>query len=243
MKSLLLLLMAFVLAVFSACPKNSGQPADTANAAKTGALPKPQVAAPAAPPVAAAPAPPGAPNSRLELDGLYIGMDTASVRKQIPADWKGEPTWVKGSNDTTGYLTSSAPSTPPDKGVISPPAVVTYFFLEGKLVAALHVKPGTSQADYDRWVAESTAKYGPSGAATPDFAKNCEFLAQLKFPPPDGKTVVWNNAELLQVLALQYSPSMGMAQYMLVDVQAYSKVQQAIMAQPGNSTPPPAPAG
>jgi len=234
MKSLLLLLMAFVLAVFSACPKNLGQPEGTANAVKSGALPKPPVAAPEAAPVAAAPAPPGSPNARLELDGLYIGMDTASVRKQIPADWKGDPTWVKDTNETTGYMTCSAPTTPPNKGVISPPAVVTYFFLEGKLVAALHVKPGTSQADYDRWVAESTAKYGPSGAAVPDFAKNCEFLAQLKFPPPDGKTVVWNNAGLMQVLALQYSPMMGQAQYMLADVQAYSKVQQAIMAQPGN---------
>lgn len=243
MKSLSLILTMLALLMLAACPKQPGQPMGTANKAKPGALPKPQVAEPSSAPVTATPAPPSAPDARLELDALYIGQDSASVRQQIPADWKGEPTWVKDTNESTGYMTYTAPSAPPNKGVMTPPAVVTYFFLEGKLVAALHVKPGTSQADYDRWVADCSAKYGPSGNAAPDFAKSCEFLAQLKYPPPDGLTVVWNNAGLMQVLALQFSPSMGMAQYMLVDVQAYSKVQQAIMAQPGNSAPPASPPG
>jgi hypothetical protein len=245
MKPLSVLLAVLALFALGACHKQPGGIASNAASAKSGALPKPQAPATTAPPAAPIPSPPGAPSARLELDGLYIGLDIASTRKHIPSDWKGEPRWAPNGQDSTGVITCTAPTPPAQKGAISPPAVVTYFFFEGKLVAALQVKPGTSQADYDRWVADSNTKYGPSGTGAPDFAKNCEFLSQLKFPPPDGVNVVWNNVELQQVLALQFSPSMGLAQYMLVDVAGSSKVQQAIMSAPGpvNATPPAAPPG
>jgi hypothetical protein len=243
MKPLLLALIAVTLLALTACPKQPGGTASSATAAKPASPQAPQVAAPSAQPAAPAPPPPGAPKGQLALDGLYIGMDVAKALAQIPSQWEGQPQWAPNAKDRTGYITATAPSKPPQKGVMTPPEVRSYFFLEGKLVAALQAAPGTSQADYDRWVAANNANYGPSSDALPEYAKNCEFLDRLKYPPPDSKSVVWDDAGLQQVLALQYTPAMGMATYMLADALNYAKVTQAIMSQPGNSAPPAPPPG
>lgn len=241
MKSLLLLLAAAALFMLAACPKQPGQPAAGEYRANPGAKAEPTAPVASAPPAAQAPESPGAPKGKLELDGLYVGLDIGSVLKHIPPQWQTSPTWAPGAKDRTGIVTYNAPPTPPVKGAVTPPAVSTFAFLDGKLVAAKNVRPGTSQADYDRWSADTSAKFGAPSAALPEFAGKCEFLTLMNYSPPDGKSVVWTNTKLQQVLALQYSPSMGMAIYLLADVQGFNKVQQATMSPAGNSAPAPQP--
>jgi hypothetical protein len=249
MKYLFLTSAVCVLLLAAGCPKGPAGTADQGQGIRShsGAQVTPPAtgtAEPGTPAGTAAPAAgePGETESRLELGDMYLGMDYVAVRAKFPTGWQQSPQWAAGAEEQTGIINFTAAAPKPEKGIVTPPEILTYAFLDGKLVAMLRAVPKVVQADVDTYINEMGAKYGSTAAQTPSFAESCDFLMPLRKPAPGDKVAVWFNSANRQLLGVQYSSMIGIATYYLTETDSYTKVVQTMMGTPPPAAPPAAPA-
>ena len=243
MKYLVLIIALCALFAAAGCPQRPKGTAESVNTHSGAQVTPPQPGSAANPPEGTTP--PGAGGSgetdkRLELGDIYIGMEYGMVRAKFPVGWQQSPQWAKGAEELTGVVNFTGPMSEPEKGVVTPPEVMTYAFLDGKLVAMLRAVPKVTQADVETYRTEMDGKYCAHATQTPPFAESCDFLLPLRKPAPGDTVAVWSASASRQLLGVQYSGMVSLATYYLADTEAYTKVTRIMMdsTAPPVATPP-----
>jgi hypothetical protein len=245
MKYVILIIAVCVLFAATGCPK--GGKLGTAESpsginSHSGAVITPPANGGTTPPDAGGQTPPetagtGETDLPLQLGDMQLGMEYVAVRAKFPAGWTESPQWAKGAEEQTGIINFTGTAPAPEKGVVTPPEVLTYAFLDGKLVAMLRAVPKIPQSDIDTYINEMGKKYGGTSGQTPPFADACDFLMPLRKPAPGDKVAVWYNNAKQQLLGVEYSSMVGLATYYLTEAPSYTKVTQIMMGTAPASTP------